>query len=201
MKGKLFKTGTEYLLRDINGNTVAITNGSTEGRKLSKQNCDEIFGVVDIEKLALEKASVFGGVVNKPETLTDEQIGYMHGFIEAMALNKDKLFTSSDMLSAYVQGTNDGAQFEGLMDYDNEDNEDAFSFAEEVELEFRQSLQPLNEIDVEVEMRWVPKSTYCTSCGSGGKYMETPCDHKNDCEHWSPNFDSKGCLILKKIVL
>jgi hypothetical protein len=47
MKAKLIKTGNDYLLRDMNGEVLAITNGTTEGRKLSKQNCDSLFAVVD----------------------------------------------------------------------------------------------------------------------------------------------------------
>jgi hypothetical protein len=49
MKAKLIKTGNDYLIRNMNGEVLAITNGTTEGRKLSKQNCDEIFGVCEQE--------------------------------------------------------------------------------------------------------------------------------------------------------
>jgi len=58
MKGILFKTGGDYLLKDIDGKTLAITNGVTEGKKLSKQNCDEIFGVVDVEMVACKEIKI-----------------------------------------------------------------------------------------------------------------------------------------------
>jgi hypothetical protein len=179
MKYKLIKTGAEYLLRDINGNTVAITNGTIEGGKLSKQNCDEIFGIIDVEKLADEEVKTF----RKGDERLQRWYGFKNGFNKAMDLNKDKLFTFEDMKKAFEKGALFGTTKLGNTHYFDE---------------LIQYLQP-NEIDVDIEVSWYPKSTYCTSCGSGGKYMETPCDHKNDCEHWSPNFDSEGCLILKKI--
>jgi hypothetical protein len=92
MKGKLIKTGNDYLLKDTNGEVLAITNGVTEGKKLSKQNCDEIFGVVYVEKLADEYANVNGDY--------DEHyghIGFKAGFKKAIELNKDKVFTLEDM--------------------------------------------------------------------------------------------------------
>jgi hypothetical protein len=92
MKGKLFKTGNDYLLKDTNGEVLAITNGVTEGKKLSKQNCDEIFGVVYVEKLADEYANVNGDY--------DEHyghIGFKAGFKKAIELNKDKVFTEEDL--------------------------------------------------------------------------------------------------------
>lgn len=62
MKGKLIKTGNDYLLRDTNGEVLAITNGTIEGRKLTKQNCDEIFGVVDV--IYKQVRNGFDGVID-----------------------------------------------------------------------------------------------------------------------------------------
>ena len=125
MKGKLIKTGNDYLLKDTNGEVLAITNGVTEGKKLSKQNCDEIFGVVYVEKLADEYANVNGDY--------DEHyghIGFKAGFKKAMELNKDKVFTLEDMgnlwdFCVYNKGT----------------------FAE-----FTQPILQPTEIEVEIEM-------------------------------------------------
>lgn len=55
------------------------------------------------------------------------------------------------------------------------------------------------EIEVEIEMEWNPISQRCDECGNGGTYMETPCDHTNDCKHWSPKIGENGCLILKSV--
>jgi hypothetical protein len=76
MKGKLIKTGNDYLLKDTNGEVLAITNGVTEGKKLSKQNCDEIFGVVDVEKLAEDFAKCHSIY---PTAQDDTEYGFKHG--------------------------------------------------------------------------------------------------------------------------
>ena len=129
MKGKLIKTGNDYLLKNTNGEVLAITNGVTEGKKLSKQNCDEIFGVVYVEKLADEYANVNGDY--------DEHyghIGFKEGFKKAIELNKDKVFTLEDMgnlwdFCVYNKGT----------------------FAE-----FTQPILQPTEIDVEIETEKTP---------------------------------------------
>ena len=48
MKGKLIKTDVNYLLEDDKGVVVASTSTKEGINGLSKQNCDEIFGVVDV---------------------------------------------------------------------------------------------------------------------------------------------------------
>jgi hypothetical protein len=105
MKGKLIKTGNDYLLKDTNGEVVAITNGVTEGKKLSKQNCDEIFGVVGLMKLAEENSHKYYDV--KTTDWHYNYNGFFSGFQKAMELNKDKVFTEEDMRKAYFDGYND----------------------------------------------------------------------------------------------
>jgi hypothetical protein len=46
--GKLIKTDVNYLLEDDKGVVVASTSTKEGINGLSKQNCDEIFGVVDV---------------------------------------------------------------------------------------------------------------------------------------------------------
>lgn len=136
MKGKLFKTGNDYLLKDTNGEVLAITNGVTEGKKLSKQNCDEIFGVVYVEKLADEYANVNGDY--------DEHyghIGFKEGFKKAIELNKDKVFTLDDMYDAVMLGVCfEDSGIQGISTYE-----------ELKELAIKRALKP-TEIDVEVEV-------------------------------------------------
>ena len=134
MKGKLIKTGNDYLLKDTNGKVLAITNGVTEGKKLSKQNCDEIFGVVYVEKLADEYANVNGDY--------DEHyghIGFKAGFKKAIELNKDKVFTLDDMWEAHRLGWDSHKEWA-------EGNE-----ISELLSDLIKSKQP-TEIDVEVEV-------------------------------------------------
>jgi hypothetical protein len=64
MKGKLIKTDVNYLLEDDKGVVVASTS-TKEGKKLSKQNCDEIFGVVDVIDVVYKQVrNGFDGVID-----------------------------------------------------------------------------------------------------------------------------------------
>jgi len=129
MKAKLIKKGNEYIL-----------NPSIVGHKLSKQNCDEIFGVFDVEKLAEEYC------IHEPKNVIELRdvnlikLGFRDGFNKAMELNKDKVFTLEDMRKAYFQGDYD-AFLEG--GYTKKEND------------FIQSLQQPTEIEVKIEMEEV----------------------------------------------
>ena len=155
MKAKLIKTGSDYLLRDMGGNVLAITNGTTEGRKLSKQNCDEIFGVIDVEKLAT------GYDLYEKINFVGQTRAYKAGFQKAMELNKDKVFTIEDIRKAYQQGEED-SYLKGGLTKTKEDN-------------YIQSLQQPTEIEVEIEM-FTPAATY----GHSGWHEEPKLD-KNGC--------------------
>jgi hypothetical protein len=169
MKAKLIKTGSDYLLRDMGGNVLAITNGTTEGRKLSKQNCDEIFGVVDVEKLAIEYD------LYEKINFVGQTRAYKAGFQKAMELNKDKLFTLEDMINCW----NKALKFQVLRQ----------TFGEYI-----QSIQQPTEIEVEIEMICPhPMDTY--RCGLQYGCDGDGCNHPNQI----PYLDSEGCLILKKI--
>ncbi len=61
-------------------------------QKLSKQNCDEIFGVVDVENP--HKRRLMKGIVAQlPLLQAALSQGWEEGFNKAMELNKDKVFT------------------------------------------------------------------------------------------------------------
>ena len=172
MKAKLIKNhfGFEYFLADENGSAIATSDNG----KLSKQNCDEIFGVVDVESLALSKASFFGGTYRNPEGFSDEQVGYLHGFIEAMELNKDKQFTLGDMKRVF----NCGRDLESIDRF-----EDWRTFTH-----FINSLEP-TEIEVEIEME---PCFYDDSLGGfSTSYVEGKPKEQL-------KLDSEGCLILKR---
>jgi hypothetical protein len=64
---------------------------------LSKQNCDEIFGVVDVEELSMKNDK---GIYRS----VDGVISYRQGFNKAVELNKDKLFTLEDVRKAFNKG-------------------------------------------------------------------------------------------------
>jgi hypothetical protein len=101
MEIKLIKTEVNYLLKNEEGVIIASTSIKKGINSLSKQNCDELFGVFNVEKLADKYFS------DKPENVS-ERIGFKVGFIAAMALNKDKVFTLEDMRKSYYVGYEDG---------------------------------------------------------------------------------------------
>jgi hypothetical protein len=116
---------------------------------LSKQNCDSIFGIIDVEKLAENK---YGKGIYEIEQVD----AYVEGFNKAMELNKDKLFTLEDVKKAYFKGDYD-ALYDG-----------AYS---EKENEFIQSLQQPSEIEVEIEMEEVIIGQCDCECHSNTSIM------------------------------
>jgi hypothetical protein len=87
MKAKLIKRDNDYCLYNESGETIAASWANVTGKKLSKQNCDEIFGVVDVDDM-------MENILSNCEKTKD---GYILGFQMAMELNKDKVFTLEDM--------------------------------------------------------------------------------------------------------
>ena len=100
MKATLVKTDVNYLLENDKGTIIASTSLNKDSLKLSKQKCDEIFGVVDVEKLAEEYKNKKGAI---PTTELEDEIfklGFKDGFNKAIELNKDRAFTVEDMHEA-----------------------------------------------------------------------------------------------------
>jgi hypothetical protein len=169
MKAKLIKTNVNYLLEDDKGVIIASTSTKEGNNKLSKQNCDEIFGVVDVEKLAEEFVNdlqVASETVNRAVKL-----GYEEGFNKAIELNKDKVFTIEDIRKAYQQGEED-SYLKGGLTKTKEDN-------------YIQSIQQPTEIEVEIETE-----TKVWEFISNGEFESFEI---------IPKLDANGCLILKKI--
>jgi len=172
MKAKLIKTVVNYLLEDSKGVVIGSTS-TKEINKLSKQNCDEIFGVVDVEKLAEDFAknnSIY------PTAQDDTEYGFKYGFKKAMEFNKDKVFTLEDMRKA-IEMSSDIKYVTFSID------------------EIIQSLQQPTEIEVMIVMKKVVDETKVIGAvkgikGSGDKITT----YKS-----VPKLDSEGCIILKKI--
>ncbi len=176
MEAKLIKTGNDYLLRDMNGEVLAITNGTTKGRKLSKQNCDEIFGVVDVEKLCKQEAEKLHDKSKHEDWDVYNCLVYEDtemikiGFNKAMELNKYKVFTLEDVKKSIEMAREENGLSDNTMSYDYSEDE------------IIQSIQQPSEIEVEIEMK-------------------LNMNGKNAIERsmYIPKLDSEGCLILKKI--
>jgi hypothetical protein len=131
MKAKLIKDHQEYMLINDERFVIATTDASileaTDKMKLSKQNCDEIFGVIDVEEIA--DRHTFG-------QRNHEWKAYIAGFNKNAELNKDKLFTLEDVKKAYIQGKH-GGKTQAYVEFDD----------------YIQSLQQPTEIEVEIEMK------------------------------------------------
>jgi len=132
MKAKLIKKSDGWYNLYDGGIGIGSTNTELQGYKLSKLNCDEIFGIVDVEKLA----DFYGAEANgNIDFKFGANQGFEDGFNKAMELNKDKLFTEDDVNLAFVLGKNkDESRINKLIN---------------------SKIQP-TEIEVEIEMEVVP---------------------------------------------
>jgi len=75
---KLVKRENDYCLYNESGETIAASWANVTGKKLSKQNCDEIFGVVD--------EAFYMNEYIKARHSQEECIGFIDGFNKAMEL-------------------------------------------------------------------------------------------------------------------
>lgn len=158
---------------------IGSTYPELQGYKLSKQNCDEIFGVTDVERLAEYS------VQEVKESNADFYLRdvykefFIEGFNKAIELNNDKQFTLEDMKRAISFG-------QGM---------DLWKEEEQID-KFIQSRQQPTEIEVEVEME---EYGYCEGCRKAGMWH---CAHADTCGYvetrQQPKLDADGCIILKK---
>jgi hypothetical protein len=181
MRAKLIKIDKDnYTLFDEKGIPIGTTPNVLSNNtfsKLSKQNCDEIFGVIDVEKLADE-------ITKEYATLTPKAFkrGVVLGINKAMELNKDKVFTLEQAVEmAKILVSNP--------------YEKSGKTAQELVDAYIKSLQQPTEIEVEIEMEKVVDETKVIGSvkgvkGSGDKITT----YKS-----VPKLDSEGCLILKQI--
>jgi hypothetical protein len=198
MKGKLIKTDKDnYTLFDEKGIPIGTTPNVLSNNtfsKLSKQNCDEIFGVVDVEKLARNcikhRYNKYGENITSETQKLDTIYGFKEGFNKSIDLSKDKVFTLEDMKRAFKVGFSNGFASDIIsQDKLPTEKENLFN-------EFIQSIQQPSEIEVEIMMKKVVDETKIISAikgvkGSGDKITT----YKT-----VPKLDSEGCLILKHAV-
>jgi hypothetical protein len=175
MKAKLNKVDNGYVL------LVDNIMYATDNDKLSKQNCDEIFGVIDVNMITslLRKEFEVRFNIEAPEPKIqggywdrglDYQCGVISGFNKAMELNKDKLFTLEDLRTAMTYGVvQEGTGFEGIHSMD-----DLFNL-------ILRKVSQSTEIEVEIE--------YMFSVEENGEPTNTGIT----------KLDENGCLILKRI--
>jgi hypothetical protein len=145
--------------------------------KLSKQNCDEIFGIVDVEKLAM------GYDLYEKINFVGQTRAYKAGFNKAIELNKDKLFTLEDIKKA-IDKAKQGSVKETHNGY-GIPTEPRFVLDDLSYDEIIQSLQQPTEIEVEIETE-----TKVWEFISNGEFESFEI---------IPKLDSNGCIILKKL--
>ena len=134
MKAKLRKDKDHYRLfvEDKQIGSTGTRVPSKEMYLLSFENCDSLFGIFDVDKLAEESKNEYVKRFNNISK-SDYMNGFEEGFNKAMELNKDKVFTLSDISYAI--------SFSGKMK------------PSEI---VRNLLQQPTEIEVEIEMEVVP---------------------------------------------
>ena len=180
MKGKLIKHKFGYNLVDTNGEFIATSkdeysNGINLKYWLSKQNCDEIFGVTDVEKLAEERFLGSDDITNY-----NLRFGFKEGFNKAMELNKDKMFTLEQVLDAF---------YAGWISKDKTYKDKIYPEAQKSYKGYleRHVMQP-TEINVEIEME----------CKIGCDNFIFNGDKSICCGNKIKKLDSNGNLILRK---
>jgi uncharacterized protein (UPF0262 family) len=189
MKAKLIKTGNNYLLKEYGyGETLAITSGTMEGRKLSLKNCEAIANGYDLVELACNEIRIDISVVKDIDAkrkknsspciplneggcvgsnLYNQVKGFEKGFQKALDLMSDKKFSINEVVElTKILISNPfekcGKTYQELTD------------------SYIQSLQQTTEIDVEI--------ICMTSMG-----------HEKSTNTGIPELDEDGCLILKQI--
>jgi hypothetical protein len=200
MRGKLIKTRDNgfltYVLKGEDKRTIAMTrypfpsesiylakSYGIELQKLSPENCDEIFGIVDFEKLAEEYARTAHDIIDEPYQ-NGLFYGFMTGSKKTMELNKDKMFTLEDIYDAVMLGVCfEDSGIEGISTYE-----------ELKELAVKRASKP-TEIEVEIEMKRIVDKTKVIGVVKGVKGS----GDKIKTYKTVPKLDSNGCLILKKI--
>jgi hypothetical protein len=173
MLGKLKKHDKCYSLfvKDVEMAMYDIERTERPLYSLSKENCDYIFGVIDVEKLFLETPHT----VDNEEDYWKIRAVYITGFNKAMELQKDKLFTVKDVELAIAFGLN------GMYGYESGEE----GTTKNQMKRFIQSLQP-TEIEVEMVM-----DDIFDGIDSARIFPKE--------ETSIPMLDKDGCLILKKI--
>ena len=177
---KLLKIENEYKLYGEDDSCIATTYESPY-KRLSKENCNEIFGVVDVINGTYKQVrNGFDGIIDSfTEAFAKQCIS------KAMELNKDKLFTVEDMYEAIRKAKS----------YDKIPNHEgiivSFNYSKD---EIIESLQQPKEIEVEIEMEYVGE---CNGNNDNGCFQNSS-GHNCGCFSKQPRIDHRGCLILKK---
>ena len=182
----LVKTGEEYILYSKDKTVLGITSGTIEGRKLSKQNCEDIERGYDLENLSRERLS----------TRFNENSGYhkfvfveayKEGFLKAMEILGDKKFTEKELAMLFAYGHQIGMNDVLAIQSQHSPQPMPKPDSDKLRDELIQSLQQ-TEWDVESEIELY----------HDGDFIDDGKTHIIEAK-LRPRLDSDGCLILKRI--
>lgn len=124
-----------------------MRQGVVDGIKtISLSEVEEAIYGYSVEKMARDidksKCRNFRREHTLKEVYEGIEDGFLLGFNAHKELVKDKLFNISDMIHAYNQGTNDGVNYQSLIN--DEDFEDAELFMNDSFEEFKKNIAPKN---------------------------------------------------------
>jgi len=173
------KEGYSLCIEETGSNSrefIATTDGMYVKHRLSKQNCDEIFGVINVNSEVETIVKTICPDDRGKDVIygTGMAVG-IQCFNKAMELNKDKLFTTTNLRVGMINLLYLEKEKDELSDVFKERQ---FKFVDD----FIQSLQQPTEIEVEIEMVTTPSQIF----------------YANDVPYASYKLDENNCLILKK---
>lgn len=192
MKAVLVKEKGEYILHKFADAEVVFAmsdhDWADEGglRYLDKKSCDKIFGLYSPEQMSEDYANYIKGITKDEKDLA--RVSHFDGITTGIETYKDKQFSETEMLNALIWASS----FQGANQVLNES----------ILINYIKTLKEKRKEDailVEIEMQYLPISSFCFECGKGVRALnETTCDKKLICNNWFPKYDDNGCLILKK---
>lgn len=194
MKAVLVKEKGEYILHKYADAEVVFAMSDHKKadekrlRYLDKKSCDKIFGLFNPEQMSEDYANNIKGITKDEKGLA--RVSYLDGISKGLEANKDKQFSEEEMLDALTWASKFQDAFQTL----NQSYIDDY-------LNKLKEKRKEDAVLVEIEMQYLPVSTFCFECGKGSEALnETVCDKQYACSNWFPKYDDNGCLILRKIV-
>lgn len=192
MEAVLVKENGEYILHKYADAEVVFAMSDHEQadekqlRCLDKRNCDKIFGVFNPKQMSEDYANNIKGITKEEKKLA--KVFYLDGLTTNIQTDKDKQFSEAEMRDALTWATTFNGAFQELNQYHINDY-----------IKTLREKRNKDAILVEIEMQYLPVSSFCFECGKGSRALnETTCDKKYACNNWFPKYDENGCLILKK---
>jgi hypothetical protein len=182
MKARLIKTETAYALYVGDKRVAQVTFQGYSGvlygaiGRLSKRNCDELFGVPNADSFAEE----FKGKING-----DAIRIYKAGFAQALEMSKDKLFTIPEVIKLCTDYYKIGVTEAGMP------QEKKAVLPKEI-IEDLKLLRP-TEIEVEIVME-----DFCQLLKTTSTSICSRCQVVSD-ECKRPKLDSEGFLMIARI--